>query len=334
MFKKDPLQIIAFQTYGTPKHLYLRGRAIEDESINLEQRGAFKLLFNAWKRFETDEIKFAKLRIKIGDDKYYYVKTDSNGYFLLDEKVEDLSNYTNSEGWINLEFSYQKEQLTRTIQSENKFPGEMLIPSSKASFGVISDIDDTILHTGLTSILKWRVLINTLLTSAGKRLPLEGAPEFYHLLHQGKTGQEVNPIFYVSHSPWNLYRYLEYFLNKNNFPKGPIVLRSFPSPFSKKSKGEKPQKHKEIVNILKTYPKLKFILIGDIGEHDPKIYLEIATKYKNRISAIYLRSVNHKRKMEKVKKLYENFNSIPVLLIENPEQALQHAKFHGFIEKH
>tara|TARA_R110002094_G_scaffold1591_4_gene6951 strand:+ start:1398 stop:2246 length:849 start_codon:yes stop_codon:yes gene_type:complete len=269
MFKKDPLQIIAFQTYGSSNHIYLRGRAIEDENINLEQKGVFQLLFNAWKRFETDEIKNTKLKVKMGDDKFFYTKTDNDGYFLLDEKVEDISAYANEEGWVNLEFSFREEQISRTIQSENRFPGEMLIPSKKASFGVISDIDDTILHTGLTSTLKWRVLINTLLTSSGKRLPLEGATEFYHLLHQGKTGNEANPIFYVSHSPWNLYRYLKYFLKKNNFPKGPIVLRNFPSPFSKKNKDDKPQKQKEILNLLKAYPKLKFILIGDSGEHDP-----------------------------------------------------------------
>lgn len=332
MFKKDPLQIIAFQTYGTSNHLYLRGRAIEDESINLEDRGAFKLLFNAWKRFETDEIKCAKIKIKLGDDKYFYTKTDYKGYFLFEKNVENLKKYVNSEGWINLEFSYEKPPLTRIIKSENIFPAEMLVPSTNASFGVISDIDDTILHTGLTSVLKWRVLINTLLTSAGRRLPLDGAPEFYHLLHQGKTGQEANPIFYVSHSPWNLYRYLEYFLKKNKFPKGPIILRSFPRPFSSNTKEEKPQKYKEIVNILKTYPELRFILIGDIGEHDPKIYLEIATKYPKRIAAIYLRHVNDKRKKEYVIQLYKNFDNIPVLLIETKQQALSHARNNGFIK--
>ena len=227
MFKKDPLQIIAFQTYGTSHHLYLRGRAIEDESINLEQKGAFKLLFNTWKRFETDEIKNTELIVKMGNDTCFYTMTDGNGYFLLDEKVNDISGYANDEGWVKFEFSYRQELISSTIKSENRFPGEMLIPSKKASFGVISDIDDTILHTGLVSVLKWRVLVNTLLTSAGKRIPLAGAPEFYHLLHQGKKGNEANPIFYVSHSPWNLYRYLEYFLKKNNFPKGPIILSIF-----------------------------------------------------------------------------------------------------------
>ncbi|MEW4923991.1 phosphatase domain-containing protein [Algibacter sp. 2305UL17-15] len=331
MFKKDPLQIIAFQTYGTSRHIYLRGRALEDESINLEVKGVFKLLFNAWKRFETDEIKNAELMIKMGDDKFFYVKTDNEGYFKLDKKVEDISNYVNEEGWVHLEFSYRQEHLKRIIKSDNKFPGEMLIPSKKASFGVISDIDDTILHTGLTSTLKWRVLINTLLTSADKRLPLEGAPEFYHLLHRGKKEDGANPIFYVSHSPWNLYRYLEFFLKKNNFPKGPIILRNFPRPFKKKIEKEKPAKQREILNLLKTYPDLKFILIGDSGEHDPDIYMEIATQYPDRILAIYLRSVKHKKKMFRVKGLFENYKKTPVLLVESSKEAIEHAKRHGFI---
>lgn len=331
MFKKDPLQIIAFQTYGTNNHLYLRGRALEDEIIDLEEKGAFNLLLNAWKRFETDEIKHAELKIKVAEDKFFYTKTDNRGYFLLDEKVDGLSNYANEEGWVHLEFSYKTASLKRTIQLGNRFPGEMLIPSKQASFGVISDIDDTILHTGLVSLLKWRVVFNTLLTSAGKRLPLVGAPEFYHLLHQGKTKNEANPIFYVSHSPWNLYRYLEYFLKKNNFPKGPIILRNFPKPFTKKVRGDKPQKQKEIVNLLKAYPDLKFILIGDIGEHDPDIYLEITETYPNRILAIYLRSVKHKRKKRRVKKLFENYKKVPVLLVEHSKDAIEHAKVQGFI---
>ena len=242
MFKRDPLQIIAFKTYGTVNHVYLRGRALEDENINLDQKGAFKLLFNAWKRFGTDEIKNTKIKVKLGEDKFLYAQTDNRGYFIINQKVADISPFVNQEGWIKIEFSYEGVPSKRIIQFQNRFPGEMLVPSNKASFGVISDIDDTILHTGLVSVLKWRVLINTLLTSAGKRIPLEGAPEFYHLLHQGKSGDEANPIFYVSHSPWNLYRYLEYFLNKNNFPKGPIILRSFPKLFYKKRKSEKPRK--------------------------------------------------------------------------------------------
>jgi phosphatidate phosphatase APP1 len=331
MLKKDPLQIIAFQTYGTSTHLYLRGRALEDENIDLDKKGIFNLLINAWKRFETDEIKNTTIRVKLGNDKFFYTKTNKDGYFILDQKVEDISHYVNKEGWLKLEFSYEEEHHSRTIQLQNRFSGEMLVPSTKSSFGVISDIDDTILHTGLVSTFKWQVLINTLLTSAEKRIPLDGAPEFYHLLHKGYSGSEANPIFYVSHSPWNLYRYLEYFLTKNNFPKGPIILRSFPKLFYKNNNNEKPRKQKEILNLLKTYPYLKFILIGDIGQHDPYIYLDIAEQFPLRITAIYLRNVTHKKKIEQVKKLYKDFKYIPMLLVEDNLQALEHAKSHKFI---
>ncbi len=330
-FKKDPLQIIVFQSYGTNSHLYIRGRALEDESIDLEGKHPIKLLVNAYKRFESDEIINTPLLLKLSDNTIIETQTDGEGYFLVDEKIDNLKKMTNDEGWMNVELSFKDFTKTRVIQLKNRFPGEMLIPETASSFGVASDIDDTILHTGLVSTLKWRVLYNTFLKTAKKRVPLEGAAEFYHMLHRGKTGNQSNPIFYVSHSPWNMYRYLEFFLNNNNFPKGPILLRDFGSFLNRKDRSEKPQKQKEIINILNTYTDLKLILIGDSGEHDADIYLEIAEAYPDRILAIYLRSVKHKKKMLRVKGMYENYKTTPALLVESSKQAMEHARENGFI---
>jgi phosphatidate phosphatase APP1 len=330
-FKNDPLQIIVFQSYGTDSHLYIRGRALEDESIDLSGKHPIKLLINAYKRFDTDEIKNTPLLLKLSDNRVIETQTDHQGYFLVDEKADGLKVLTNEEGWMNVELSYKDFTNERVIQLKNRFPGEMLIPETDSSFGVASDIDDTILHTGLVSTLKWRVLYNTFLKTAKNRVPLEGAAEFYHMLHRGKNGKQSNPIFYVSHSPWNMYRYLEFFLNNNNFPKGPILLRDFGSFLNRKDKSEKPQKQHEIINILKTYSDLKLILIGDSGEHDADIYLEIAEAYPERILAIYLRSVKHTKKMLRVKGLYENYKAVPVLLVESSKQAMEHARENGFI---
>ncbi|WP_299889170.1 App1 family protein [uncultured Lacinutrix sp.] len=331
IFKRDPLQIIAFQSYGTNTHFYIRGRALEDESIDLESKGWFSLLINTWKRFETDEIKQASLNIKLPNGVVLETKTNNKGYFKIEAQLEGLKKLTNNEGWLSCEIAYSNLNLNRKIQRENCFAAEILIPSSKAQFGIASDIDDTILHTGVVSKLKWRVLFNTFFKAAKSRLPLEGAAELYHLLHKGKDGNNANPIFYVSHSPWNLYRYLELFLKQNNFPKGPILLRSFSNILKRKSENDKPQKQKEIINLLKTYPSLPFILIGDSGEHDPDIYIEIAEQFPNRIIAIYLRSVKHKKKMLRVENLLENFKLVPALLVETSEQAIMHAKNNGFI---
>ncbi|MDW5287404.1 App1 family protein [Formosa sp. PL04] len=332
MFKKDPLQIIAFQSYGSSSHFYLRGRALEDETIDLEQKGLFKLLINTYKRFESDEIKDVELNLRLPNDKVLKVKTDSHGYFKSEETLQNLNELTNNEGWLQIIASYSDVNIKREITNANRFPAEILIPSQTASFGVISDIDDTIIHTGVASILKWRVFINTFFKGAFKRIPLEGAAAFYHMLHRGISGTNANPIFYVSHSPWNLYRYLKFFLKANDFPKGPILLRSMNTIFMKKKANEKPQKQKEIINILKMYPELNFILIGDSGEHDADIYIEIAELYPKRILAIYLRCVGHKEKMLRVKGIFDAYKTTPALLVHSSKEAIDHAKRSGFIQ--
>ncbi|MUU77800.1 App1 family protein [Winogradskyella endarachnes] len=330
--KKDPLQIIAFQGYGTDSHFYARGRALEDESIDLDEQHIWHLIVNTWKRFETDEIKNVGVSITLPNNTILKGVTDNKGYYKFEENLENLKALTNKEGWLSFELSYDDLKIKRIIQNENRFPGEILIPSTKAQFGVASDIDDTILHTGVVSTLKWKVIYNSIFRHAKNRIPLEGAAEFYHKLHKGISGENANPIFYVSHSPWNLYRYLELFLRQNKFPKGPILLRSLSNFLKKKPQDEKPQKQKEILNLLKTYPNLPFILIGDSGEHDPDIYMEIAEEFPNRILAIYLRSVQHKKKMLRVKGLVENYKTTMVLMVESSEQAIEHATKNGFIK--
>ena len=331
MFKKDPLQIIVFQSYGTVSHLYIRGRALEDETINLEDKSLWSLIVNTWKRFETDEIKNTKLLVELPNGKVLKTKTDDHGYFKIDQQISGLNHLVDDDGWLQYVVSYDDDRIKRTIQKQNKFVGEVLIPSSNAHFGVASDIDDTILHTGVVSYLKWRVVFNTIFKHAKNRLPLKGAASFYQKLHVGKDEKRKNPIFYVSHSPWNLYRYLDLFLKQHKFPKGPILLRNFKTIFKRKAEGEKPQKQKEIINLLNTYPNLPFILIGDSGEQDPDIYIEIAETFPGRIKAIYLRSVKHKKKIKRVKELLCNYKSTPALLVESSDQAIVHARQHGYI---
>lgn len=331
IFKNDKLQILGFQGYGKANKLHVRGRALEDEEIDLQEKGFFKLIQNTWKRFETDEIKHTAIRVKLPNAAVYRATTDKDGYFVVDEEVNHLAVMANTEGWVQLELSYLDTNLKREILHQNRFPSEMLIPSSKANYGVISDIDDTILHTGVVSSLKWRVLMNTVFKRATKRSALEGTASFYHRLHRGKTGTASNPIFYVSHSPWNLYRYLELFLKTNNFPKGPILLRSMASFRARNRKSAAPQKHHEIVNILEMYPDLPFVLIGDSGEKDGDIYIEVAKKYPSQIKAIYLRSVNDEKRIERVTKLFNEFREVPFLLVKETGDAIIHAQEHGFI---
>ena len=331
LHKKDPLQIHGYQSYGTNEQIYLLGRALEDEGVNLDKTGFVNAFKNAYKQFKSDELPKARLKIRLPDDRILYAVTDNEGYFKIDEKIANLKSLTNDEGWLQLELSYDDENQKRLVNNDNRFAAQMLIPSDKVEYGVISDIDDTMLKTGVTSLLKWRVILNTIFRGVGKRSPFNGAADFYKKLHLGKSGEASNPMFYVSNSPWNLYHYLEAFIKHNNFPKGAILLRDLRTPFDRTPKPEKPHKQHEIRNILKTYPDLQFVLIGDSGEHDADIYIEIAEEYPDRIKAIYLRSVNHEKRAFRVRGLLEKFEITPALLVKDSSTAEEHARDLGLI---
>lgn len=172
--KKDKLQIICFQGYGTNDRLPLRCRALEDEIIDLEQKGFLAVVLKTWKRFETDEIKHAKIKVKAGGSITLKANTDTNGYYLKNEFVEYFSRFANTEGWLPVAASFATDNLNRSINDNNCFVGEMLIPCADADYGVI---DDTILHTGVVSSLKWRVLVNTIFKRAGSLDALEGTAD-------------------------------------------------------------------------------------------------------------------------------------------------------------
>lgn len=329
----DNVLITPYRSYGTESHIYLLGRALDDVPLKIvEDQSLWKTLKNTYKQFDSFEIPDTEIELNIPGILSLTTKTDYDGYFLFDQKIsKDLAVLADEEGWITVDLYYKKEPGKQIKQGKDYFQGELLIPEAEAEYGIISDIDDTILHTGVTSFLKWRLLKNSLLTNAYNRIPLKGAPEFYQKLHRGKSGKNKNPMFYLSNSPWNMYQYLKLFLDFNKFPKGPILLRNFTTPFDRNLKPEKPHKQKEIINILKTYPELKFILIGDSGEHDASIYTEIAVQYPDRILAIYLKSVKNKRQMNHIRSIVDNFKTTPLLMADTSGDAQIHAIESGFI---
>jgi phosphatidate phosphatase APP1 len=143
-----------------------------------------------------------------------------------------------------------------------------------------------VVRSGATNMLKmaWIVFLN----NAHTRLPLEGVIAFYQALQRGVNGRDYNPIFYVSSSSWNIYDVLEDFLSVHGVPAGPLFLKDW-SPTTL----EKHKAHKLAVirTLLRTYPELPFVLIGDSGEEDPEIYRQAVREHPGRILAIYIRDV-------------------------------------------
>ena len=156
---------------------------------------------------------------------------------------------------------------------------EIRVPGPDAKFGIISDIDDTILETGVQRAAR---MIRTDLHPV-RPYPVI-VPGSTRALPRSRGG--VNPVFYVSSSPWNLHSFVMAFLRHWGFPMGPVLLRDLLG-----TAAGHEQKGGRIREILDLHPQLPFVLIGDSGEADPEIYADIVRAYPGRILAVYIREV-------------------------------------------
>lgn len=318
----DPVIIIPFGGYANADRIFGQARVLEDEGIAHEEDDGFlKNLYNSYKRFESDEKEDVTVIVS-ADDLEAKLTSDQEGYVYLDEA---FNTRTVKKEWLPLNYSLTYGGHNFSIQDH------VLKPLPSAQYGVISDLDDTVIRTGISSAFKWKVVVNSFFTHSNQRMPLEGAQEFYKMLRNGSSGQDQNPFFYLSNSPWNLYEYLTAFLNYQNFPKGVLLLRDMGLEIKKKPSFKEENKYVKISHILTTYPELPFILIGDAADIDHDIYMAIAQQFPNRIKAIYIRTVKDKKKMKTIKERIEATSSINVQLISHTDEAVVHARANGFV---
>jgi phosphatidate phosphatase APP1 len=167
---------------------------------------------------------------------------------------------------------------------------------------VISDIDDTLLHSNISNrLLKLRTLM---LTTLEKRKAVEPMREVLCDFHdRGAT------TFYLSNSEQNLYPLIYRFLDHNAFPKGALFLRQMRRFWDvmKKKKVAERDVHKLtwLGKLLKLFPDRRFILLGDNTQNDLSIYLKTAVQFPQQVESIYIRKVVerpiHKKLIEEYK---------------------------------
>lgn len=327
--RNHPIQMMVYRGFSSRTKSWIKGRVLEDRLIVVRNEdSAWRNMVNTYKRFSSREIWGAEVEITLGE-KNYHLQTDREGYFELEtETPASLIDPPNT--WLQPNVTLVRTPWT---QIEATFPGEILFPR-QPQFGIISDIDDTIIRTGVTSRLMWRAIYRTILKNAGSRVIFKEASAFFRALSAyEENAHAFNPVFYVSNSPWNLYDLINDFLQLNHLPKGPILLRDLGLPAEPRPHGYKGHKYENIARIFRIYPELSFVLIGDSGERDTDIYLEITQHFPGRVKAIYIRDVQHRSRTRRVRDLIENSGLAEVKLLEHFGDAVEHAETLGLLSR-
>jgi phosphatidate phosphatase APP1 len=149
---------------------------------------------------------------------------------------------------------------------------------------VVSDIDDTI---KVTEVRNTESLVRNTFCRAFQAA--DGMAKMY-----AEWARQGAVFHYVSASPWQLYPDLEAFRASSGYPAGTFHLRDMRlkdqsgMEFLIGSSGFKP---KEIAGLLARFPKRKFVLVGDTGEHDPEIYGELIRNHPGQVMRVLIRDV-------------------------------------------
>jgi phosphatidate phosphatase APP1 len=278
------LMLVPYTGYANRTRLIIRGRVIRERKTTPAEPHV-----PGWRNFialarlmRSAKVEGAQVCLCF-DSREYLTVTDKEGYF---EFNVALARSLDGDAEIELRLVSPRLPHAPPIVSR----ATICVPPEGARFGVISDIDDTIVWTHVGN--RRRMLWTLARSNASTRKPLAGVAALYRALRDGGGGNEGNPIFYVSSSPWNLYAPLVDFLRINGVPHGPMFLRDWGRHTLAEWRDHGTHKLAAIREIMGAYPHLPFILIGDSGEQDPEIYREVVREAGDRILAIYIRTVS------------------------------------------
>lgn len=278
------LVVEPYRGYGSAEEIFLIGRVFrQSPGIPGEDPDSLRAQWrDVRRRISRRIVPGASILARFGGTETRVV-TDRDGYFRVHLRPEALPH---TEGpWHAVEL---------TLEADPPIParGEVYIPPRGGGCVVISDIDDTVMLTGVANKLKmlWRLFVE----DAESRVAFPGVASLYRALHAGKTGRESNPMLYVSRAPWGLYEMLTEFFQRHGIPAGPVLfLRewglSWTHPLPRKAVDHKQALIRHMLDLYRDRP---FVLIGDSGQHDPEVYAQIVTDHPGRVKAVYIRNVS------------------------------------------
>lgn len=320
--------------YGCGRRIRVRARVLRDTAPDPSLPGDSwtSNLRAAWRRFASAEIAAADVAIEV-------VTAARDGRRLAAEVVarSDLEGFLDvavelpaeaAAGWATVR--YRLLSPAPRAPRPTTFDGRALVPSEAAPYGVISDLDDTVLISDATRLV--RLVRRTLLQNVHQRLPFAGVAALYRAF--AKAGA---PLFYVSSSPWNLYVPLSRFLELNGVPAGPLMLRDWGLELDASSgRGHAGHKLGEIEAILDACPGLRFVLIGDSGQEDPEIYAGLVATRPGRVAGVLIRHVAGPERAEEVDELARSVLAagVPFQRVDDSAQAARVAAEAGWIDSH
>lgn len=206
-------------------------------------------------------------------------------FFYNEQISKQRTVYTNAAGHFSISSALDFIPThVRILASEQLSATEEVKVTDSRGVSVISDIDDTIKHSAISSGAR-EIFRNAFIRELSD-LTIDGVKEWYTAMYeQGVT------FHYVSNSPWQLYPVVSKYFALAGLPPGSFHLKQYSGMLQGIFEPVAERKKVTMDKIARDFPERSFILIGDSGEADLEVYTDFVLENPGRVIAIFIRDV-------------------------------------------
>src|SRR5215216_857349 len=261
-------EVIPYTSYGSASWIRVLARVLLAKSP--QRHADTPTGIRGWRNFIGVPIENAHVTVDIGG-RSHEVEADPSG--VIDVVVDvDLEP-----GWHRIGLSSEDSDIARAL---------VFVVDPGTTFGVVSDIDDTVMVTALPRPLlaAW----HTFVVNEHARTTTPGMPVLYERLTTHYPGA---PLIYLSTGAWNVAPTLTRFLSRNLYPAGALLLTDWGPTADRWFRSGREHKRSSLERLAREFPQIKWLLIGDDGQHDESIYSEFIAQHPDNVAAVCIRQL-------------------------------------------
>jgi len=224
-----------------------------------------------WRSFLTAQLPGAPVVITV-DGTEHRVVADRGGY------VDVVVPSRTDEGWHEVQVApVGGPSVTAPVR----------VVGRQVRTGLVSDVDDTVMVTSLPRPLT--AIWNLLVLHEDARRPVRGMADLYAEID---SLEDQLPVVYLSTNTWNGAAALRRFFAFHGFPAGPMLLTDWGPTNTGWFRSGREHKFHSLERLARELPHVRWILVGDDGQHDPLIYSRFAQMYPDHVRAVAIRQLS------------------------------------------
>lgn len=262
--------VAAYPGYGGEDWVRVLGRVLIVPPVRTRGGGEYASV-RGWRSFASVPVGYAQMTVTV-DGVAHEVVADRGGVVdtVLPARLEP--------GW---------QPITMSVEGSDPFETRVFVVGSDVRFGVISDIDDTVMVTALPRpfVAAW----NSFVLDEHARQPVPGMAVLIERLLRDRPGA---PVVYLSTGAWNVAPTLQRFLRRHLYPPGALLLTDWGPTHDRWFRSGREHKQHNLRRLAQEFPHVKWMLIGDDGQLDDDLYTDFTSEFPDHVTAVAIRQLS------------------------------------------